>query len=215
MSRISRTRRIVLFWTAAALVAAVEAVLAAAFLVGEASPYVYSSVNDIPARKVGVVLGTPEYSKGKANPVLEGRIRAAAELYRAGKVQLLVVSGASRPEMFYDEISAMSKKLIAQGIPEDAIIKDGKGFRTLDSILRMRDVFGYDEFVTISQRDHCERALYLANHHGISTIGFAAGIPPGQNLDEILFSAFREPLARIKAVLDIAVNRTAEYPTER
>lgn len=215
MSRISRTRRIVLFWTAAALVAAVEAVLAAAFLVGETSPRVYSSVNDIPACEVGVVLGASEYYHGHANPVLEGRIQAAAELYRAGKVQLLVVSGASRPEKLYDEISAMTKKLIAQGIPENAIIQDGKGFRTLDSILRMRDVFGYDGFITISQRDHSERALYLAKHHNISTIGFAAGTPPGQSWDQVLSSAIRESLARIKAVLDIAVNRTAKYPTER
>lgn len=215
MSRISRTRRIVLFWMAAALIAALEAVLTAAFLVGEVSSRVYSSVDDIPARKVGMVLGTPKYSNGRPSPVLDGRIEAAAALYRAGKVQTLVVSGASRPEKFYDEVSAMTQDLVALGVPEDAITGDRKGVRTLDSILRMRDVFGYDDFITISQRDHCERALYLAEHHGISTIGFAAGIQPGRYLDEILFSAIREPLARVKAVVDIAVNRPAKYPDER
>jgi SanA protein len=215
MSRISRTRRILLFWAAAALTAALEAVLAAAFLVGKASPRVYSSVNDIPARKVGMVLGTPKYSDGRPNPVLAGRIQAAADLYHAGKVQTLVVTGTSLPEEFYDEIPAMTRDLVALGVPEDVIIGDGKGFRTLDSILRMRDVFGYDDFITISQRDHCERALYLAEHHNISTIGFAAGIQPEQHPDEILFGAFREPLARVKAIIDVAVNRSAKYPTER
>ena len=215
MNHPGRTRRIVLFWAAAALIAALETVLTAARLVGATYPRVYSDLKDIPARKVGMVLGNPKYSKGRPNPVLAGRIRAAADLYHAGKVRTLVVSGACRPEEFYDEISAMTQDLVALGVPEDAIIQDDKGVRTLDSILRMRDVFGYDDFITVSQRDHCERALYLADHHGISTIGFEAGILPGQYPDEALFSAIREPLARIKAVLDIAVGRRAKYPTER
>ncbi len=215
MSRISRTRRIALFWAAAAVIAALEAVLAASWLVGKTSPRIYSSLETIPAREVGMVLGSPEYSDGRPNPVLLGRIHAAAELYHAGKVRTLVVSGASRPEEFYDEIPAMTKALMALGVPEDAIIGDGKGLRTLDSVLRMRDVFGYDDFITISQRDHCERALYLADHHNISTIGFEAGIQPGLYPDETRFSAIYTPLACVKAVLDIAVNRSAKYPTER
>ena len=215
MNHPGRTRRIVLFWAAAALIAALEAVLTAVRLIGATSPRIYSATNDIPAREVGMVLGAPKYSNGRPSPILAGRIQAAADLYHAGKVRTLVVSGASRPKEFYDEISAMTRDLIALGVPEDAIIQDGKGVRTLDSILRMRDVFGYDDFITISQRDHCERALYLADHHGISTIGYEAEIQPGQYPDEVLFSAIRAPLACVKAVLDIAVNRPAKYPTER
>lgn len=215
MNRIGRTGRIVLFWAAASLIAALEAVSAAALLVGATAPRVYSDEKDIPPRQVGMVLGCPEFSGGRPSPVLAGRLQAAAELYHAGKVRTLVVSGASRPEEFYDEIHAMTRDLIALGVPEDAIIQDGKGVRTLDSILRMRDVFGYDDFITISQRDHCERALYLADHHNISTIGFEAGILPGQYPNEILFSTIREALARVKAVLDIAIDRRAKYPSER
>ena len=215
MNRIGRTGRIVLFWAAAFLIAALEVVSAAALLVGATAPRVYSDMKDIPAREVGMVLGCPEFSGGRPSPVLAGRLQAAAELYHAGKVRTLVVSGASRPEEFYDEIHAMTRDLIALGVPEDAIIQDGKGVRTLDSILRMRGVFGYDDFITISQRDHCERALYLADHHNISTIGFEAGILPGQYPNEILFSTIREALARVKAVLDIAIDRRAKYPSER
>ena len=215
MSRIGRTRRIVLFWTAAALIAALEAVLPAGWLVGKTSPRIYSSVNDIPARKVGMVLGCPEYSNGRPSPIIAGRLQAAAELYHAGKVQILVVSGADYPERFYNEIPAMKRGLVVLGVPEDAIIGDEKGLRTLDSILRMRDVFGYDDFITISQRNHCERALYLADHHGITTIGFEAGISSGLYLDEWLGSAIRAPLSNVKAILDIAIDRHAKYPTER
>jgi len=214
MTRISRTRRIVLFWTAAALIAALEAVLTAGWLVGKTSARIYSSVNDIPARKVGMVLGCPEYSNGRPNPIIAGRLQAAAELYHAGKVKTLIVSGADYPERFYNEISAMTKGLVALGVPDEVIIGDGKGLRTLDSILRMRDVFGYDDFITISQRDHCERALYLADHHGISTFGFEAGIPSGLYLDEWLRSAIRVPLSNVKAILDIAIDRRAKYPIE-
>ena len=215
MTRIGRTRRIVLFWTAAALIAALEAVLTANWLVGKTSARIYSSVNNIPARKVGMVLGNSEYSNGRPSPVLAGRLQAAAKLYHAGKVQILVVSGASRPEEFYDEIPAMTRGLVALGVPEDAIIGDNKGLRTLDSVLRMRDIFGYDDFITISQRDHLERALYLADHHGISTIGFEAGISSGLYLNEWLGSAIRAPLSNVKAILDIAIDRRAKYPTER
>ena len=215
MNRIGRTRRIVLFWVIAALIASAEAVLTAGWLVDATAPRVYSNAKDIPARKVGMVLGTPVYSCGRPNPVLAGRIRAAAELYHAGKVQTLVVSGSDYPERFYNEIPAMTRDLVALGVPESAIIGDSKGVRTLDSILRMRDVFGYDDFITISQRDHCERALYLADHHGITTIGFEAGIQPGQYPNEAVQSAIRARLANVKAVFDIAVDRRAKYPTER
>ena len=215
MTRISRTRRIVLFWTAAALIAALEAVLTAGWLVGKTSSRIYSSVNDIPAREFGMVLGVSPYSNGRPNPVFAGRLQAAAELYHAGKVRMLVVSGASRPEELYDEIPAMTQGLVALGVPEDVIVGDGKGFRTLDSILRMRDVFGYDDFITISQRSHVERALYLADQHGISTIGFEAGILPGLYPNEWLGSAIRAHLSNVKAILDIAIDRQAKYPTER
>ena len=215
MSRLSRSRRILLFWAAAALIAALEAVAAADFLVGGTSSRVCSSLNSVPAREVALVLGAPEYSGGRPSPVLAERLRAAAELYHAGKVKTLVVSGARRPEKFYDEIAAMTRMLLEMDVPEDAIVQDGKGVRTLDSVLRMRDVFGYDDFITISQRDHCERALYLADHHGISTIGFEAGISSGLYLDEWLGSAIRAPLSNVKAILDIAIDRHAKYPTER
>ena len=215
LRRISRTRRIILFWAAAALIAAMGAVLTASWLVGKTSPRVYSSVNDIPAREVGMVLGNSEYSNGRPNPVLAGRLQAAADLYHADKVKILVVSGADYSEKLYNEIPAMTRGLVARGVPEEAIIGDGKGLRTLDSVLRMRDVFGYDDFITISQRSHCERALYLADHHGISTIGFVAGIPSGLYLNERFFSAIRVPLSNVKAIFDIAINRRAKYPTER
>ena len=215
MSLSRRSRIIFIFWAAVALIAALEAVLTAAWLVRASASELYASVQDIPAREVGMVLGAPEFSNGRPSPYLPGRIKAAAELYHAGKVRRLVVSGATRPEKFYDEIASMTRMLVELGVPEDAIVGDGKGLRTLDSLLRMRDVFGYDDFITVSQRDHCERALFLADRYGVRTIAFAAGLPPGATPDQLLFSMIREPLARVKAVLDVAVHRSAKYPVQR
>jgi len=215
MTRTSRTGRIVLFWAAAVIIAALCAVQTAAWLVGSVSRRVYSSVEDVPAREVGMLLGTSKYSFGHPSSVLPGRIRAAAALYHAGKVRKLVVSGACRPEEFSDEIAAMKEGLIAMGVPESDIIEDAKGVRTLDSVLRMRDAFGCDDFIAISQRDHCERALYLAEHNGINTIGFAAEIMPGMYSGERAFLSVREQLARVKAVVDVAAGRRAKYPAER
>ena len=215
MSLSRRSRIIFIFWAAVALIAALEAVLTAAWLVRASASELYASVQDIPAREVGMVLGSPEFSNGRPSPYLPGRIKAAAELYHAGKVRKLVVSGATRPDEFYDEIASMTRMLVELGVPEDDIVGDGKGLRTLDSLLRMRDVFGYDDFITVSQRDHCERALFLADRYGVRTIAFAAGLPPGATPDQLLFSMIREPLARVKAVLDVAVHRSAKYPVQR
>ena len=215
MSLSRRSRIIFIFWAAVALIAALEAVLTAAWLVRASASELYASVQDIPAREVGMVLGAPEFSNRRPSPYLPGRIKAAAELYHAGKVRKLVVSGAARPDEFYDEIASMTRMLVELGVPEDAIVGDGKGLRTLDSLLRMRDVFGYDDFITVSQRDHCERALFLADRYGVRTIAFAAGLPPGATPDQLLFSMIREPLARVKAVLDVAVHRSAKYPVQR
>ena len=215
MSFSRRSRSILIFWAAVALIAALEAVLTAAWLVRASATDLYSSVRDIPAREVGMVLGAPEFTYGRPSPYLPRRIRAAAELYHAGKVRKLVVSGATKHEEFYDEIASMTRMLVELGVPEDAIVGDGKGLRTLDSLLRMRDVFGYDDFITVSQRDHCERALFLADHYGVRTIAYAAVQPPEATPDPTLFSMIREPLACVKAVLDVAVHRSAKYPVQR
>ena len=215
MSLPRRSRSILIFWAAVALIAALEAVLTAAWLVRASASDLYTSARDIPAREVGMVLGAPEFSYGRPSPYLPGRIHAAAELYHAGKVRKLVVSGAARPDEFYDEIASMTRMLVELGVPEDAIIGDGKGLRTLDSLLRMRDVFGYDDFITVSQRDHCERALFLADRYGVRTIAYVADLPPGATPDQLLFSIIREPLARVKAVMDVAIHRSAKYPVQR
>ncbi|MBR0459017.1 MAG: YdcF family protein [Victivallales bacterium] len=138
------------------------------------SARVYERVEDVPACDVGVLLGTSPKSFGLDNLYFLRRIDAAEQLYRAGRIRKILLSGSSRPREGYDEIASMREALLAREIPAEALLEDGAGHRTILSILNLRDQFHLREAVVISQRFHCERAIYLADHAGITLCGFAA-----------------------------------------
>jgi len=123
--------------------------------------------------KVALVLGTaPIGPEGGPNRYLVYRLDAAAALWKAGKVKYLLVSGNRDGD--YDEPSAMLEGLIKRGVPAEAIYRDFAGYRTRDSVLRARDVFGQAEILVVSQRFHVGRALFIAHHEGIHAWGFDA-----------------------------------------
>ena len=165
----------------------------------------YNKVEDVPHRKVGLVLGTSPIStwNGRKNYYFDHRIKAAAELYNAGKVDWLVVSGGDyrSTEYGYDEPVAMRDSLMKQGVDSARIILDYDGTRTLNSIAKMRDVYRQDSIIIISQKYHNERALYQAKHLGIDAIGFNAKTPDKQA--SWWRNRGREVLARVKLFIDI------------
>ncbi|WP_286525796.1 ElyC/SanA/YdcF family protein [Duncaniella freteri] len=165
----------------------------------------YYSVEDVPHRKVGLVLGTSPIStwNGRRNYYFDHRIKAAAELYNSGKVDWLVVSGGDyrNTENGYDEPVAMRDSLIKQGVDSIRIVLDYDGTRTLNSIAKMRDVYRQDSIVIISQEYHNERALYQAKHLGIDAIGFNAKTPGRRT--SWWRNRGREVLARVKLFIDI------------
>jgi SanA protein len=162
---------------------------------------VYDDLDALPRREVAVVLGTSKYSRGRLNSFYVGRIRAAAELYQAGKVDGILVSGDNGTD-YYNEPAEMRADLIALGVPAEHITADYAGFRTLDSIYRAGDVFGLDSYIVVSQPFHIERALYLADQKGHDAIGYAARGPQGVHFQR---NRAREVLARAKAVLDVEI----------
>ena len=160
----------------------------------------YSDINAVPTCEVGLLLGTNPYLKnGQPNKYFLYRIEAAVALYKAGKIEYILVSGDNHRND-YNEPEEMKQALMARGIPEERIVLDYAGFRTLDSVVRAKEVFGYDTFIVISQRFHNERALFLAKHHGIQAIGFDAQ-------DVTAYYGFktrvREYLARTKLFVDL------------
>ena len=114
----------------------------------------YATVDSVPHNKVALLLGTnPLNRRGRPNSYFINRINTAAELYHAGKVDFIIASGDNHTKL-YDEPTAMRDSLIAHGVPEDRIILDFAGFRTLDSVVRAKEVFGCDSLTIISQADH-------------------------------------------------------------
>lgn len=173
----------------------------------------YDDVEDFPHRKVGLVLGTSPIStwNGRRNYYFDHRIKAAADLYNAGKVDWLVVSGGDyrNTENGYDEPVAMRDSLMKQGVVSVHIILDYDGTRTLNSIAKMRDVYRQDSIIIISQKYHNERALYQAKHLGIDAIGYNAKTPGRRT--SWWRNRGREVLARVKLFIDIARNVQPEF----
>ena len=135
---------------------------------------VFDKVSDCPEVKVALVLGTSRTNKhGNDNLYFSYRIQAAVELYRAGKVKYILVSGDNSIAT-YDEPTDMKNALVAAGIPASHIFLDYAGFRTLDSMERALKVFGQKEVIVISQRFHNERAIYLGEHFGMTVYGYNA-----------------------------------------
>ena len=170
---------------------------------------VYSDVETVPAREYGLVPGTSRLVHGKyLNTYFFNRIRAAVELYRAGKIRKIIVSGDnSRTD--YNETGDMERELIAEGVAPEDVLSDFAGFRTLDSVVRARNLFGANEITVISQRFHCERAIYLAARNGIDAVGFEADEVAPRSIR--LKLAVREALARVMAVLDAEILNTKPH----
>lgn len=175
---------------------------------------IFRSVDAIPAREVGLVLGTSkETGHGRPNLHFNQRIAAAVALYRAGKVHHLLVSGDNHIAT-YDEPTDMRNALVAAGVPANAITCDYAGFRTLDSVVRAKEVFGLSQCTIISEDFHCPRALWIAQRHGLDAIAFAA---PDVSLKSWSLRAdWREQLARVWCGVDLYVlHRGPKFPGPR
>ncbi len=165
---------------------------------------VYHSAEDMPDFKVGLLLGTRPEVAGWPNLYFTSRVDAAATLYRKGKIRNIIVSG-DNGRKDYDEVTAMRNALIEKGIPEKNIYSDYAGFRTLDSVIRAKEIFQVRELIVISQEFHCRRALFIARGHGIAAIGFAAADPGDNSPAYRLKMECREILARTAAVVDVFI----------
>ena len=170
---------------------------------------IYSDVEAVPVREYGLLPGTSRLVHGKyLNAYFFNRIRAAAELYSAGRIRKIIVSG-DNGRTDYNETGDMARELIARGVAPDDVLSDYAGFRTLDSVVRARNLFGATEITVISQRFHCERAIYLAAENGIDAVGFEA--------DDITIPSvrarltLREAFARVLAVLDAEFLKTKPH----
>lgn len=169
-------------------------------LVSAEAKNTFQDVEKVQKHKVGLLLGTSKYlSNGNRNLYYKYRIDAAIKLYRAGKVEYILISGDNGTKA-YNEPRNMKNDLMAAGIPAERIYLDYAGFRTLDSVVRAKAVFGQKRLVVISQQFHNERALFLARAHDIEAVGFNAR---DVDVNYGFKTQVREKLARSKMLLDI------------
>lgn len=167
----------------------------------------YDTVESAPTGRPALVFGTsPNLAPGVGNPYFTARMEAAAALWKAGKVPFIIVSGDNRATD-YNEPQAMHNALVARGVPADRIVRDFAGLRTLDSVGRVKEVFGQSSILFVTQGFHNERAVCLARHHDIDAVGLncggeLTGLPGARNW-------LRERLARVRMILDLYVFDTA------
>lgn len=165
----------------------------------------FSDYDRIPANPVGLVLGTSSRSQdGSPNPFFYNRMEAAARLYAMGKIGHIIVSGDNRSR-FYNEPLEMKRALIRLGVPEAAITLDYAGLRTLDSVVRSKEIFGQEHITIITQPFHSYRALFISRYYHIEAVALVANEPT----DEPAVAVYvREYFARAKAILDLYVFKT-------
>lgn len=161
---------------------------------------IFSEVKNIPKNKVGLLLGTAKtLQNGQLNLYYKYRLYATIALFKAKKIAFIVISGDNSSKN-YDEPTDFKNDLIKAGIPENKIFLDYAGFRTLDSVIRIKEIFDQNSVTIISQQFHNERAIYLAEHFDIKAIGFNAKNVSNRYGFKV---KLREYLARVKVFVDI------------
>ena len=174
--------------------------------------FVTSDLEKLPNEKVGLLLGTSKLlSNGKENAYFLYRIDATEKLYKTGKIRNVLISGDNSKKN-YNEPGDMMNELIKRGIPKEKIYLDFAGFRTLDSVVRAKEIFGQNSFIIISQKFHNERAVYLARKNGIEAYGFNA---KDVNKYFGFKTKVREYFARAKVFVDFLLGVEPKFGGEK
>lgn len=164
----------------------------------------YDKVEAIPYLKVGLVLGTSNRNKnGSENKFFSQRIRTTFNLWKAGKIDEIIVSGDNRTR-YYNEPLMMQKALENLGVPHHKILLDTAGYRTIESIKNAETKFGLDEFTIITQQFHGYRALFISNHYKLHAQVMQT---PGLPLKVSGNVRLREFFARIKAFFELYIRK--------
>lgn len=179
------------------------------YITKNANGRTYDSVDKIPYNKVGLLLGTSRTTKvGRENRYFTYRIHAAVELYFAKKISYILVSGDNHIKA-YNEPEDMKNALVEAGIPADVIYLDYAGFRTLDSIIRAKKIFGQSSITIISQRWHNERAIYLADQADVKAVAYNARDVTRKR--SYVKNHAREIAARVKAIIDVIFHKNPKF----
>lgn len=181
-------------------------VLSNIWVIKSTSSRIYNNVASLPSDRVGLVLGTsPKLTDGSPNPFFEQRIQGTVDLFGQKKINHIIVSGDNRTR-YYNEPYEMQKALINKGVPGKAITLDYAGLRTLDSVVRSKEIFEQDKITIITQPFHAYRAIFISDFHGLDAVAYLTEEPP---LSFSFRVRIREYIARAIAVLDVYILKTS------
>ena len=177
-------------------------------VVNNAKGKAFSDIDSIKYNNVGLLLGTTPQARLTriTNYFFIYRIDAAEQLYKVGKIEKILISGDENSLDGVNEPECMRDSLVARGVPASAIILDGKGYRTINSIVNANKVFGLKSFTIISQKFHNERAIYQAEHLGLDVENIQAYNAEMPKARRAFITSIREYFARVKMFLDILTN---------
>jgi len=165
----------------------------------------FSDIDSIRYNKVGLLLGTPPKARitKVKNYFFIYRLDAAEKLYKAGKIENILISGDENSLDGINETECMRDSLVTRGVPASNIILDGKGYRTINSVINANKVFGLKSFTIISQEFHNERALYQAEHLGLDLENIQAYNAEMPKSRRAYLTSIREYFARVKMFWDL------------
>jgi SanA protein len=161
------------------------------------------TVADVPARRVAIVFGAGLWRDGSPTPILYDRVATAADLYHAGKVEKLLLSGDNR-FVDYNEPAAMRELALTLGVPDEDIVLDYAGRRTYDTCYRAKAIFGVTQAILVTQEFHLPRAIYLCNQLGVDSVGVNADLRDYRRAS-VLYWNLRELIATTAAVWDVTI----------
>lgn len=174
------------------------------FVQARAADHMYTA-DDVPTTPVALVLGARVYDDGNPSQFLRARLDLAVELYTAGAVEVLLVSGDGRPD-HNDEPAAMSRYLVDQGVPAEAIVQDPAGFDTYDSCVRAEKVYGVGALTVVTQSFHLARAVTTCRAVGIEAVGVGDTSVKSRRATWAK-TTLRDQLAAMKTVVDLVTDR--------
>jgi SanA protein len=205
--------KIFLGGASALLLTAIISITAANLVIARYAQYTFDNISELQPAYCAILLGTSKWlGGGRRNLYYQYRIMATLELYRSGKCKKIIVSG-DNSTIQYNEPMTMKRDLVKLGVKWDDVICDYAGFRTLDSILRFREIFGQRKGIVVSQKFHNTRAVYIGRSYGIELYGCNAR-------DVNVYGGFktrlREIFSKAMCVLDVQILHTQpKYLGER
>jgi SanA protein len=194
------------------IIVSILTIWANAIVTNSTKSFITGDIRKVADFKVGLLLGTSKNLKnGNKNDFFFNRIDATVQLFKSGKIKNVIISGDNSKKN-YNEPLDMKVELVRNGIPDSVIYLDYAGFRTLDAVVRAKEIFGQSSYIVISQKFHNERAVYLARKYGIDAYGY--------NAKEVTaYKGFktklRELFARDKMFLDLMFGVKPKFMGER